>query len=63
MQPEVGTAAEQLDHVAEDRQPGISHHGLEIAAAGVRLQACCRQSCARSRFSTCPMPGMLWMGV
>ena len=32
LQEEVGTAAEHLDHVADDRQPGVTHHGFEVAA-------------------------------
>ena len=29
---EVGSAAEHLDHVAEDRQALVAHHRLEVAA-------------------------------
>ena len=32
VQPVVGAAPEHLDHVTEDRQPVVTHHGLEIAA-------------------------------
>ena len=32
MQPVVGAAPEHLDHVTEDRQPVVTHHGLQIAA-------------------------------
>ena len=39
VQPEVGAAAEHLDHVAEDRQPVVTHDRFEIAARG-RLGPC-----------------------
>ena len=62
VQPEVGAAAEHLDHVADDRQPGVAHHGLQIAARWGLGQHARGPVGASSRFSSTPMPGTVRIG-